>query len=195
MNNKVAVVTGASRGIGRAVAERLGADGAWVIVNYHSNAVTAKDAVTAVERAGGRATAVRADVRDPAQLNSLFEAAVEEYGGLAVLVSNTGMARPISLADATDEDLELHFAINTLPVFRALKVASLRMRDGGRVVVISSGATVVTHPGAGPYAASKAASEQLARTAAHELGPARNHGEQRVARRYPHRCPASSDAS
>ncbi|MFE1397976.1 SDR family oxidoreductase [Nocardiopsis dassonvillei] len=171
MNSKVAVVTGASRGIGRAVAERLGADGARVIVNYHSDAVAAKDAVAAVERAGGRATAVRADVRDATQLSSLVEAAVAEYGGLDVLVSNTGMARPTSLADATDEDLDLHFAINTRPVFRALKEAVLHMRHGGRVVVISSGATVVAHPGAGLYAASKAAAEQLARTAAHELGP------------------------
>ncbi|MCQ8832113.1 SDR family NAD(P)-dependent oxidoreductase [Streptomyces malaysiensis] len=132
MNSKVAVVTGASRGIGRAVAERLGAAGARVIVNYHSDAVAAKDAVTAVERAGGQATAVRADVRDPAQLSSLFEAAVEEYGGLDVLVSNAGRAWQMSLADATDDDLELHLTINTWPVFRALKEASLRMRDGGR---------------------------------------------------------------
>ncbi|MFE2493331.1 SDR family NAD(P)-dependent oxidoreductase [Streptomyces scopuliridis] len=195
MNNKVAVVTRASRGIGRAVAERLGADGAWVIVNYHSNAVTAKDAVTAVERAGGRATAVRADVRDPAQLNSLFEAAVEEYGGLAVLVSNTGMARPISLADATDEDLELHFAINTLPVFRALKVASLRMRDGGRVVVISRRCDGRDASWRGPLRREQSGERATGPDGSTRARTARNHSEQRVARRYPHRCPASSDAS
>ncbi|GAB2916850.1 SDR family oxidoreductase [Streptomyces mayteni] len=168
---RVALVTGASRGIGRGIAERLGADGARVIVNYRDDAVAAAEVVANVESAGGHATAVRADVADPDQLRGLFETVEDTHGGLDILVANAGVARFASLADATDEDYELLFSTNTRPVFWALREAAHRLRDGGRVVVISSGVTVTARPSAGLYAASKAAAEQLVLSAAKEFGP------------------------
>ncbi|MEV2212090.1 SDR family oxidoreductase [Streptomyces sp. NPDC050997] len=168
---KVALVTGASRGIGRGVAERLGSDGAQVIVNYRSDAEAAAEVVATVEKAGGHATAVRADVSDPVQLRGLFETAEDTYGGLDILVGNVGVARFAPLADATDEDFELVFATNTRATFGALREAARRLRDAGRIVVISSGTTVTARPTGGLYAASKAAGDQLVRAAAQELGP------------------------
>ncbi|MFF3504275.1 glucose 1-dehydrogenase [Streptomyces sp. NPDC003247] len=171
LEGKVALVTGASRGIGRGIAERLGADGARVIVNYRSDAEAAAQVVSSVERAGGRATAVRADVSDPEELRGLFEMAERSYGGLDLLVGNVGVARFAPLADATDEDFELMFTTNTRATFMALREAARRLRDGGRIVVVSSGAAVTARPASGLYAASKAAGDLLVRTAAKELGP------------------------
>ncbi|MFJ4620664.1 glucose 1-dehydrogenase [Streptomyces sp. NPDC088812] len=171
LEGKVALVTGASRGIGRSIAERLGADGARVIVNYRSDAEAAAQVVSSVERAGGRAAAVRADVRDPDELRGLFETAEQSYGGLDLLVANVGVARFAPLADATDEDFELMFTTNTRATFMALREAARRLRDGGRIVVVSSGAAVTARPASGLYAASKAAGDLLMRTAAKELGP------------------------
>ncbi|MFF1419209.1 glucose 1-dehydrogenase [Streptomyces sp. NPDC058280] len=173
MSDRVAVVTGASRGIGRAVAERLGADGAAVVVNYRSDADSAAKAVAAVEAAGGRATAVRGDAAEPAELRRLFDTAVKEYGGLDIVVCNVGVARFASIAETTDEDFDVMFRTNTRATFTALREAAIRVRDGGRIVVVSSGAAVTQRPGSGVYGASKAAGDVLVRTLAHELGPRR----------------------
>ncbi|MFF2327436.1 MULTISPECIES: SDR family oxidoreductase [unclassified Streptomyces] len=168
---RVALVTGGSRGIGRAIVERLGADGARVVVNYRSDADAAAEAVATVRRTGGQATAVRADVSDPEQLRGLFEETERAYGGLDILVGNVGIARFASLADTTDEDFEQVFVTNARATFLALREAAHRIRDKGRIIVISSGATVTARPASGLYAASKAAGEQLVLAAAKELGP------------------------
>ncbi|MFF0490274.1 glucose 1-dehydrogenase [Nocardia sp. NPDC004068] len=167
----VAIVTGGSRGIGRAIALRLAADGAAVVVNYHRNATAATEVVTEIERAGGRALAVAADVADPPRLRALFETAEHRFGGLDVLVVNAGVAHFAPIAETTDAAFHELFAVNTRATFHALREAANRLRDGGRIVVISSGAVATARPGSGAYAASKAAVDQLVRTAAAELGP------------------------
>ncbi|GHE94401.1 3-oxoacyl-ACP reductase [Amycolatopsis deserti] len=171
LTDKVALVTGGSRGIGRGIAERLGEEGARVVVNYRSDADAAAKVVATIENNGGHATAVQADVADPAQVVRLFDAAEEIYGGLDILVANAGIARFAPLAEATDEDFELVFATNTRATFTALREAARRLRDGGRIIVISSGTVVTTRPHSGVYAASKAAGDQLVQAAAKELGP------------------------
>ncbi|PKW14580.1 SDR family oxidoreductase [Saccharopolyspora spinosa] len=171
--NKVALVTGSSRGIGRAIAERLGADGMSVVVNYRADRAAADEVVAKIEASGGRATAVQADVTDPAQLRDLFDAAQRHFGGLDVLVNNVGTARFAPIAEASDEDFDVLFDTNARATFTALREAANRLRDGGRIVVISSGVTAANRPGTGLYGAAKAAGDQLVRVLAKELGPRR----------------------
>ncbi|MFE2595952.1 SDR family NAD(P)-dependent oxidoreductase [Streptomyces sp. NPDC059396] len=168
---KVAIVTGSSRGIGRAIALRLAADGARVVINYNSDAEAAKRVAAAVEEAGGEAIIVRANVSDPEQLRSLFDAAEQRFGGLDVFVHNAYGFRLGALSDATDEDYEHTFGSNTRATFEALREAATRLRDGGRFVYISSVATLIHGAGISLYAASKAAGEQLVRAFAHEAAP------------------------
>ncbi|OXR40895.1 3-oxoacyl-[acyl-carrier-protein] reductase FabG [Nocardia cerradoensis] len=167
----VAIVTGASAGIGRAIAGRLGSEGMAVVVNYLGNRTAAEELVTTIEACGGRAVAARADVSDPAQLRGLFDLAEDEFGGVDILVNNAGTARFAALAQATDEDFDLTFSLNVKATFVALREAANRLRDHGRIVVISSGVTVTHRPGSAVYAASKAAAEELVRVLAKELGP------------------------
>ncbi|WP_433761539.1 SDR family oxidoreductase [Nocardia sp. CA-135398] len=168
---QVALVTGSSRGIGRAIAERLGADGAAVVVNYHSDRSAAEQVVAAIETSGGQAVAAQADVADPAQLTGLFDTAEQHFGGLDILVNNVGTATFSPIAEATDDEFDLMFITNTKATFIALRAAANRLRYGGRIVVVSSGVTATHRPGSGIYAATKAASEALARVLAKELGP------------------------
>ncbi|TDD54286.1 SDR family oxidoreductase [Saccharopolyspora elongata] len=169
----VALVTGSSRGIGRAIAERLGADGMSVVVNYRSDRAAADEVVAKIEAAGGRATAAQADVTDPAQLRALFDAAEQRFGSLDVLVNNVGTARFSPIAEASDDDFDVLFGTNARATFIALREAANRLRDGGRIVVISSGVTAMNRPGTGLYGAAKAAGDQLVRVLAKELGPRR----------------------
>ncbi|MER6991676.1 SDR family oxidoreductase [Saccharopolyspora hirsuta] len=168
---RTALITGSSRGIGRAIAERLAADGLDVVVNYRSDRAAAESLVAGIEASGGRAAAAQADVTDPAQLRALFDFAEQRLGGLDVLVSNVGTARFAPLAEATDADYDLLFGTNARATFTALREAANRLRDGGRIVAISSGVTATHRPGTGLYGAAKAAVDQLVRVLAGELGP------------------------
>ncbi|WP_028922872.1 SDR family oxidoreductase [Pseudonocardia acaciae] len=170
MVDRVAVVTGGSRGIGRAVALRLAAGGAAVVVNYRTDADAAKRVVADIEADGGRATAVMADAADPGQLRAMLDAAERRWGGLDVLVLNAGSFVRGPLADATDDDYEHVFGLNARATFVALREAGHRVRDGGRVVFVSTAATVTNPPHGGLYAASKAAGEHLVRAFALEVG-------------------------
>lgn len=168
---RVALVTGGSRGIGRAIAERLGADGAAVIVNYRANQEAAAEVVDTIERAGGTAAAVQADVTDLDQLGGLLDTAEERFGQLDIVVGNayTGVHKPI--VETSIEEFDATFATNTRAGFLLLREAATRVREGGRVVMISSGATVLNAPTKGVYGASKIAIEFLVRVLARELGP------------------------
>ena len=168
--DRVAVVTGSSRGIGRAIALRLAAAGAAVVVNYRADADAAKRVVAEIEASGGRATGVRADAGEPGELRALLDAAERHYGGLDVLVHNAAGFVHGPLADATDDDYELVFALNARATFVALREAGHRVRDGGRVVFVSTAATRLSPPTGALYAASKSAGEQLVRTFAREVG-------------------------
>jgi 3-oxoacyl-[acyl-carrier protein] reductase len=144
-----------------------------VIVNYVTNRAAADDVVAAIRADGGHAESIQADVADPKQLRSLFDAAEQQFSGLDILVHNAGIARFSSIAQATDEDFDVLFSTNTRSTFVALREAAHRLRDGGRVVVISSAVTAVHPVRSGVYAASKAAGEELARVLAQELGSRR----------------------
>jgi 3-oxoacyl-[acyl-carrier protein] reductase len=170
MSEKVAVVTGSSRGIGRAIALRLAADGARVLVNYHRDADAAKGVVAEIESGGGEAVAVQADATDPEQLLSLFTTAEQHFGGLDVFVHSVTGGGFGLLADATDEQYETAFDGNARALFVVLRECAVRMRDGGRIVSISSLASRKAAAGQGLYSAGKLAGEQLVRTFAQEIG-------------------------
>jgi 3-oxoacyl-[acyl-carrier protein] reductase len=169
LSDRVAVVTGSSRGIGRAIALRLAADGARVVVNYNSDVDAARQVVTTIEAAGGKATAVQADVSDPKQLRAVFDATDQHYGGLDVFVHNAPGFAGGPLAAASDEEYQRTFDVNSRATFMALRESAQRIRDGGRIVFISSSVTRASIPGLGLYSASKAAGEQLVRTFAREI--------------------------
>jgi len=168
-NGKVALVTGASRGIGAATAKRLARDGFSVTVNYDRSADAASALVREIESAGGRAIAVRADVSDPKAVVSLFDANERAFGGVDVVVSNAGVMRLAPIRDMSDADFDLMIDVNQKGGFYVLREAARRVRDHGRIITLSSSITQLRSPTYGPYAATKAAQEQYANILAKEL--------------------------
>jgi 3-oxoacyl-[acyl-carrier protein] reductase len=168
---RVAIVTGASRGIGRAIAERLARDGVTVVVNYARSRVEAAAVVDAITAAGGRAVAVAADVGRVADVERLFRETRERLGRVDILVNNAAVAIRGSFADTTEAEFDHVFAVNARGPFFAMREAARTLPDGGRVINISSGATTVGFPFQGVYCASKAALEQMTLVLANELGP------------------------
>jgi len=171
LEGKVTVVTGGSRGIGRAIARRLAADGAAVVLSFRTGAAEADSAVAEIAAAGGRAAAVRADLAVVADVRALVAGAVERFGRLDILVNNAGVAIYRPVAEATEEEFDASFAVNARGTFFALQEAARRMADGGRIVNISTGATVPGVPQGALYCGSKAAVEQFTKSLARELGP------------------------
>jgi 3-oxoacyl-[acyl-carrier protein] reductase len=169
LEGKVAIVTGASRGIGRAVATRLAKDGFAVVVNYAGNRAEAEAAVGEIEKGGGRAVAVQTDVSDAAAVTRLFDEAEKEFGGVDVLVNAAGVMRTVPIAETDDATYDRTFSVNTKGTFNTLRQAAKRLRDGGRVVNISTSVLGLALPGYGAYVASKAAVEALTRVFANEL--------------------------
>lgn len=172
MNQKthsVAIVTGASRGIGAAIAERLAADGFTVIINYSGNPAPADELVRKIELRGGRALSVKADVSDAAAVTRLFDSAEQAFGGVDVLVNNAGVIALAPIADMRDEDADRLLDINLKGSFNAMREAAKRLRDNGRIINFSSSVVGLLQPGYGMYAASKAAIEALTSVLAKEL--------------------------
>jgi 3-oxoacyl-[acyl-carrier protein] reductase len=171
LGGKAAVVTGGSRGIGRAIVERLARDGADVVFGYRSDYTAAKDVERAVEAAGGRVSGFQADLGEPGEVQALLAYAQDRLGGLDILVNNAAAPfTPTPIAEAGEEEYERVLAVNTKAVFLALRHAARHMRDGGRIVNISTLNTVMPAPGIALYAASKGAVEQFTAVAARELG-------------------------
>jgi 3-oxoacyl-[acyl-carrier protein] reductase len=168
-SNKVAIVTGASGGIGAAIAERLARDGSTVVVNYAGNAAPAEALVAKIEGAGGRAVAAQADIADPAAVARLFDTAQAAFGGVDVLVNNAGIMHLATIAESDDALFDRQIAINLKGVFNTLREASRRLRDGGRIINISSSVTGLLHPTYGVYAATKAAVEAMTSVLTKEL--------------------------
>lgn len=169
--NRVAIVTGASRGIGAAIARRLASDGIAVVVNYAGSAGAAGTLVEEIEAAGGRAIPVQADVSDPAAMKRMFDAAEAAYGGVDILVNNAGIMTLAPIAQMDDAAFDRIIAINLKGTFNGLREAANRLRDGGRIVNFSTSVVGLYQPGYGVYAATKAAVEALTHILAKELGP------------------------
>jgi 3-oxoacyl-[acyl-carrier protein] reductase len=173
LRDKAALVTGGSRGIGRAIVERLAADGAAVVFSYHTKAGAAAEVVARVQAAGGTVHAVQADLGDSAAAARLFAQAEELLGPLDILVNNAGVVAGDPIAETSDEVFDATFKVNVKSPFVLIREAARRLRDGGRVINISTLNTVMVGPRMAPYASSKAALELLGRVAAYELGERR----------------------
>ncbi|ACK52658.1 short-chain dehydrogenase/reductase SDR [Methylocella silvestris BL2] len=168
-SNKIAIVTGASRGIGAAVATRLAADGFTVVVNYSSEAAPAEALTREIEARGGRALSVRADVSDAQAVRSTFDATEAAFGGVDVLVNNAGIMALAAIADTDDASFERQMNVNLKGTFNTLREASRRLRDGGRIINLSSSVVGLLQPTYGVYAATKAAVEAMTSVLAKEL--------------------------
>ena len=168
---KVAIVTGASKGIGAGIAERLAADGAAVIVNYAHDAASAEAAVQRIVKAGGKAFAVQADIGQPAQIQPLIDAAIEKFGRLDILVNNAGIYQRDTLDTLTAESFDAHFNINVRGLLLTTQAAARVLPAGGVVVNISSGVAKSPFPSVHVYCATKGAVDVLTRTLGMELGP------------------------
>jgi 3-oxoacyl-[acyl-carrier protein] reductase len=167
LDGKGAVVTGGSRGIGRAIVARLVADGARVVFSYRQDE---RGAEQVVAETTGRAVAVQVDLGVPEDLERLFEEIEKRLDGLDILVNNAAMNLPRPIAETPDEEYDRVMAVNAKAVFRTIQYAARHMREGGRIVNLSTANTSFAVPGVSVYAGSKAAVEQFTRVAAKELG-------------------------
>lgn len=169
-----ALVTGGSRGIGRAIVTRLAADGAAVVFTYATERCAAEGLVTEITDAGGWARALQLDLREIDQLERVFSAADQAFAevgvGLNVLVANAGVAATSPIAHITSDEWDRVMAINAKGTFFTLQHAGRRMLDGGRILALSTIGTAWPSPGEALYVASKAAVEQLTRVASREFG-------------------------
>lgn len=168
---KNALVTGASRGIGRAIAQGLAARGAAVAVNYRSGQEAADQVVHTITSAGGRAVAVPGDVSDPDSIPRIFDTAESELGPLDIVVSNAAIAINKPLSDYTLDDYQATFDTNTRGAFLVLQQAAARIRDNGRIIAVSTGGTRLLLTGTTLYLGSKGAVDQFVRGVAMDAGP------------------------
>ncbi len=171
LNGKVAIVTGASRGIGRQIALQLAQSGAKVVVNYSSNPEKADEVVKTIEQSGGEAAAIRANVGNVSEVEALFAAALEKYGRVDILVNNAGIMKYKALGDVTEEMFDRHFAINVKGTYFACQQAMKHMEKGGTIINLSTSVAGAMLPTYSVYAATKGAVEQLTRQLAKEFGP------------------------
>jgi 3-oxoacyl-[acyl-carrier protein] reductase len=171
LEGKIALVTGSSRGIGRAIAENLAANGAAVVINYARNKQPAEAVVNNIVGKGGKAIAIGADISKTAELRRLFSEAEKAMGRLDIVVANAGVHIERPLIENTEADYEYVFDTNTKGVFFTLQEAARHVRDGGRIVVVSTGGTQMHFPNHSLYLGSKGAIEQFARSLSVELGP------------------------
>jgi 3-oxoacyl-[acyl-carrier protein] reductase len=170
LSGKIAIVTGSSSGIGRAIAEGLAQKGATVVVHYAKSAEKARTVVAGIEKEGGKAIALQADLGKVADIRRFFAEAEERLGGLDILVNSAGVADYKPVVAVTEEDFAATFDVNARGTFFALQEAARRIHDGGRIISISTAGTVGGAPYASVYAGSKAAVEQFTKSLAKELG-------------------------
>ena len=171
LRGKVAIVTGASNGIGRAIAERLAEDGAIVVVNYRTSAEKARQVVTGIQAKGEKAVAVQSDMSQVADALRLVIETVEQFGRLDILVNNAGRLMPKPLLETTEADFDQIIALNAKGPYFAMQEAVNVLKEGGRIVNISTDGTHLSFPGATAYLGSKGALEQYTKGLAQELAP------------------------
>lgn len=171
LKGKVAVVTGASKGIGAAVAKALAAEGASVVVNYASSKQGADAVVAEIGKAGGKAVAVKGDVSKAAEAKAIVDAAVEHFGRLDVLVNNSGVYEFKPLEDITEEHFRQEFDINVLGLLLTTQAAAKHLGEGGSIVNIGSLVTRISPPASAVYTGTKGAVDAITGVLARELGP------------------------
>jgi 3-oxoacyl-[acyl-carrier protein] reductase len=168
---KVAVVTGASKGIGAAIAKALAAEGASVVVNYSSSNAGADNVVASIKAAGGKAVAVRGDVSKAAEAKAIIDTAIENFGRLDILVNNSGVYEFAPLADVTEQSFHRHFDINVLGLILTTQAAAKHLGEGASIINIGSTASRITPPNSVLYTGTKAAVDGITGVLARELGP------------------------
>jgi 3-oxoacyl-[acyl-carrier protein] reductase len=171
LSGKVAIVTGASKGIGAAVAKSLAASGASVVVNYASSKEGADKVVEAIKAAGGKAVAVKGDVSKAADARAVVDAAIKTFGRLDVLVNNAGVYEMKPLEEITEEHFHKTFDINVLGLLLVSKEAAKHLGKGGSIINIGSAVTRLTPPGSAVYTAAKGAVDAITGVLSRELGP------------------------
>ncbi len=171
LTGKVAVVTGASKGIGAAIAKALAEEGASVVVNYASSRSGAEAAVNAIEEAGGRAVAVQGDVSKAAEAQAIIDAAIKAYGRLHILVNNSGVYEFAPLEAIAEDQFHRHFNINVLGLLLVTQAAVKHFHEGGSIINIGSAVTRLTPPNSAVYTGTKGAVDAITGVLARELGP------------------------
>ncbi|GAA4608198.1 NAD(P)-dependent dehydrogenase (short-subunit alcohol dehydrogenase family) [Actinoplanes octamycinicus] len=177
LDGRIALVTGASRGIGRAIAERLGRDGAFVVVHYARDDAAAREVVATIAGAGGQAAAVRAELGTPGDIGTLFaglERALRDAGrevALDILVNNAGIGLPATIEQVDEAGFDRVFAVNVKAPFFLTQRALPLLRDGGRIINVSSGVTRVAFPEGIAYASTKGALDAFGHSLAKHVGP------------------------
>jgi 3-oxoacyl-[acyl-carrier protein] reductase len=171
LSGKVAIVTGASSGIGRAIAERLAEDGAIVVVNYNHSGEKAEQVVTGIQAKGGKAVAAQSDMSLVIEVRRLVTETVKQFGRLDILVNNAGRFMPKPLLETTEADFDHIIALNAKGPYFAMQEAAGVLKEGGRIVNISTDGTHLSFPGATAYLGSKGALEQYTKGLAQELAP------------------------
>jgi 3-oxoacyl-[acyl-carrier protein] reductase len=171
LSGKVAVVTGASKGIGAAIAKSLGAQGAAVVVNYASDKTGATNVVNAITAGGGKAIAVKGNVAKSADVAAIIDTAIATYGRLDILVNNAGIYEFASLDQITEDHYRRIFDTNVLGVLLTTKAAAKHLQSGGAVINIGSAVTEITPPDSAVYTATKGALDAITGVLARELGP------------------------
>ncbi|MES2313355.1 MAG: glucose 1-dehydrogenase [Pseudomonadota bacterium] len=171
LNGKVAIVTGASKGIGAAIAKSLAAAGASVVVNYASSKTGAETVVADIGAAGGKAVSVRGDVSKAADAQALVDAAIKQFGRLDILVNNSGVYGFSPLESITEEDFHRHFNVNVLGLLLTTQAASKHLGEGSSIINIGSVVTRITPPGSAIYTGTKGAVDAITGVLSRELGP------------------------
>jgi 3-oxoacyl-[acyl-carrier protein] reductase len=171
LTGKVGIVTGASKGIGAAIAKALAAEGAAVVVNYFSSKAGADTVVAAITEAGGNAIAVHGDVSKAVEAQGIVDAAIEAFGRLDILVNNSGVYEFSSLEDMTEEQFHKHFNINVLGLLLTSQAAAKHLSAGASIINIGSAASRITLPGTAVYTATKGAVDAITGVLSRELGP------------------------
>jgi 3-oxoacyl-[acyl-carrier protein] reductase len=171
LNGKVAVVTGASKGIGAAIAKSLAAEGASVVVNYASSKSGAEAVVNSITKAGGKAVAVGGDVSKNKEAEGIIDAAIKNYGRLDVLVNNSGVYEFSPIQDITEESFHRMFNINVLGLLLTTKAAIKHISEGGSIINVGSLVSRITPPASSIYTGTKGAVDAITGVLARELGP------------------------
>ncbi|MBF4490661.1 SDR family oxidoreductase [Psychrobacter sp. N25K4-3-2] len=170
LKNKIAIVTGSSKGIGAQIALLLAESGAKTVINYANDDSAANDIVSQIKSAGGEAIAVQADVSSAKQVEAMFDTTIDAFGKPDILVNSAGVIICKPIAETTDEDFDRIFSINVKGTFNTLREAATKLNDGGRIVNLSSTTTRMMLPTYSTYCATKGAVDQLTRIFSKEVG-------------------------